>query len=79
MCVFVLDTRKKPLMPYSEKRARQLLERGRARVHKIYPFTIRLTDRFRENSIVAPITVKLDPGQKQQDIASGIQMHCLRF
>ena len=43
MCVFVLDTRKKTLMPYSEKRARQLLERGRARVHKIYPFTIRPT------------------------------------
>ena len=30
MAVFVLDRRKKPLMPCSEKRARLLLERGRA-------------------------------------------------
>ncbi len=52
MSVFVLDKRKKPLMPYSEKRARQLLEHGRARVHQIYPFTIRLTDRLQENSVV---------------------------
>ncbi|MEW6448264.1 MAG: RRXRR domain-containing protein [Bacillota bacterium] len=33
--VFVLDKHKKPLMPYTEKHARQLLERGRAVVHKI--------------------------------------------
>lgn len=39
-------------MPCSEKRARQLLEHGRARVHQIYPFTIRLTDRLQENSVV---------------------------
>ena len=30
MAVFVLDRRKKPLMPRSEKRARIMLERGRA-------------------------------------------------
>ncbi len=30
MAVFVLDRRKKPLMPCSEKRARIMLERGRA-------------------------------------------------
>ncbi|SEQ45981.1 RRXRR protein [Ectothiorhodospira magna] len=30
MAVLVLDKRKKPLMPCSEKRARLLLERGRA-------------------------------------------------
>ncbi|QQX84517.1 RRXRR domain-containing protein [Cupriavidus necator] len=32
MAVFVLDKHGKPLMPCSEKRARLLLERGRARV-----------------------------------------------
>ncbi|MHB1268389.1 MAG: RRXRR domain-containing protein, partial [Acidithiobacillus ferriphilus] len=37
MAVFVLDKRKKPLMPCSEKRARILLERGRARVHRMVP------------------------------------------
>ncbi|GAA3898811.1 hypothetical protein GCM10022228_06780 [Halomonas cibimaris] len=41
MAVFVLDKGKQPLMPCSEKRARLLLERGRAVVHKRYPFTIR--------------------------------------
>jgi hypothetical protein len=30
MAVFVLDRRKKPLMPCSEKRARKLLEKGRS-------------------------------------------------
>ena len=42
MSVFVVDKRKKPLMPCSEKRARLLLERGQAVVHRRYPFTIRL-------------------------------------
>lgn len=40
--VFVLDRSGKPLMPCSEKRARLLLERGRARVHRLMPFAIRL-------------------------------------
>ena len=41
MAVFVLDRRKKPLMPCSEKRARIMLGRGRARIHRMMPFTIR--------------------------------------
>lgn len=45
MAVFVLDKRKRPLMPCSEKRARLLLDRGRAVVHRMTPFTIRLRDR----------------------------------
>ena len=45
MAVFVLDQHQKPLMPCSEKRARLLLARGRARVHRLIPFTIRLIDR----------------------------------
>jgi 5-methylcytosine-specific restriction endonuclease McrA len=62
--VYVLDKRKKPLMPCSLKRARQLLDRGRARVHKRYPFTIRLVDRFQEDSVLQPLTLKIDPGSK---------------
>lgn len=45
MAVFVLDKKKQPLMPFSEKRARLLLERGRAVVVRLDPFTIRLKDR----------------------------------
>ena len=69
MSVFVLDKRGKPLMPCSEKRARQFLERGRARVHRVVPFTIRLVDRYAENSAFQPVRVKIDPGSKTTGIA----------
>jgi hypothetical protein len=62
--VYVLDKRKKPLMPCSHKRARQFLERGRARVHKRFPFTIRLVDRLQQDSVLQPLTLKIDPGSK---------------
>lgn len=64
MAVLVLDKRKKPLMPCSEKRARLLLGRGRAVVHKMRPFTIRLRDRTVETSTLQPVRIKLDPGSK---------------
>lgn len=69
MGVFVLDKHQKPLMPCSEKRARLLLERGRARVHKMYPFTIRLIDRLQEESDLQPTRLKLDPGSKTTGVA----------
>ena len=64
MTVLVLDKRKKPLMPCSEKRARLLLERGRAVVHRMRPFTIRLKDRTLEDSTLQPLQIKIDPGSK---------------
>lgn len=67
--VFVLDRHKKPLMPCSEKRARQLLERGRAVVYKKQPFTIRLKDRIVEESKLQPLRLKLDPGSKVTGVA----------
>ncbi len=67
--VFVLDKRKRPLMPCSEKQARQLLARGRARVARRAPFTIRLVDRTVEESRLQPAGVKLDPGSKTTGIA----------
>ncbi|MDA8092599.1 MAG: RNA-guided endonuclease IscB [Betaproteobacteria bacterium] len=69
MAVLVLDKRKKPLMPCSEKRARLLLERGRARVHRMVPFTIRLVDRLQEDSSLQPVRLKLDPGSKTTGMA----------
>ena len=69
MAVFVLDKRKKPLMPCSEKRARILLERGRARVHRMVPFTLRLVDRLQADSVLQPVRLKLDPGSKTTGIA----------
>lgn len=70
MAVFVLDKRKKPLMPCSEKRARKLLEKGRAVAVKVYPFTIRLKDRKQENSNLQHVRVGIDPGSKFTGIAA---------
>jgi hypothetical protein len=64
MAVLVLDKRTKPLMPCSEKRARLLLERGRAVVHRMRPFTIRLKDRTLEDSALQPLQIKIDPGSQ---------------
>jgi 5-methylcytosine-specific restriction endonuclease McrA len=58
-----------PLMPCSEKRARLLLARGRARVHKVVPFVIRLTDRSTEDSEFQLLRLKLDPGSKTTGLA----------
>ncbi|HKO24605.1 MAG TPA: RNA-guided endonuclease IscB, partial [Chloroflexota bacterium] len=67
MAVFVVDKRKKPLMPCSEKRARLLLARRRAVVHRRYPFTIRLKDRV--GGAVQPLRLKLDPGASTTGVA----------
>jgi len=69
MAVFVLDRRKRPLMPCSEKRARLLLARGRARIHRLTPFTIRLVNRTVEQSVLQPVRIKLDPGSRTTGIA----------
>ncbi len=69
MSVFVLDRCGKPLMPCSEKRARLLLERGRARVHRVVPMVIRLVDRQVANSTLQPVRVKVDPGSKTTGLA----------
>jgi 5-methylcytosine-specific restriction endonuclease McrA len=67
LSAFVLDQRKRPLMPCCEKRARLLLEGGRAVVHRRYPFTIRLKDRV--GGDVQPGRVTLDPGSRITGIA----------
>jgi len=67
--VFVLDKRHKPLMPCTPKRARLLLARGRAVVHRVAPFVIRLRDRQVEDSILQPLALKIDPGSKTSGMA----------
>jgi 5-methylcytosine-specific restriction endonuclease McrA len=64
MMVFVLDRRKKALMPCTPRRARQLLARGRAVVHRVKPFTIRLRDRCAGDSVLQPVALKIDPGSR---------------
>lgn len=69
MSVYVLDRQKQPLMPCSEKRARKLLQVGRAKVHRIVPFTIRLTDRRVAQSTLQPLRLKIDPGSRVTGLA----------
>lgn len=64
---FVLASTKKPLMPCTPKRARLLLERGKAAVFRIYPFTIILKER--EDGETQPVEFKVDPGSKTTGIA----------
>jgi len=85
--VFVVDTKQRPLMPCSEKRARLLLERNRAVVHRLRPFTIRLRTRLLEQSALQPVALKLDPGAKttgtavvrRQDTPTGPIDHALHL
>jgi hypothetical protein len=69
MAVLVLDKAGKAVMPCCEKRARLLLERGRARVHRVMPFVIRLVDRAVETCALQPLRLKLDPGSKTTGLA----------
>ena len=69
MSVFVLDRKGRALMPCTEKRAAKLLSAGRARVHRLVPFVIRLVDRQLETSALQPLECKLDPGSKFTGIA----------
>ena len=69
MAVFVLDRSGKPLMPCSEKRARKLLAAGRARVHRVMPFVIRIVDRRLQDSALQSLRIKIDPGSKTTGLA----------
>jgi len=67
--VFVLSREGKPVMPCSQKRARKLLEAGRARVHRLHPFTIRIVDRRLASCEFQPLRLSLDPGSKVTGLA----------
>ncbi|MDY7537880.1 RNA-guided endonuclease IscB [Undibacterium sp. 5I1] len=69
MAVFVIDKSGTALMPCSEKRARLMLERGRARIHRLMPFVIRLVDRTAQESHFQTLRLKLDPGSKTTGMA----------
>lgn len=54
-------------MPCSTARARILMKRGKAKVYRLSPFTIQLTER--ESGEIQPVAVKFDPGAKTTGIA----------
>ncbi|MGW7069991.1 RNA-guided endonuclease IscB [Streptomyces sp. NPDC054855] len=60
---------KSPLMPCHPARARELLGAGKAVVHRQVPFTIRLRDRTRADSVVDGVQLRIDPGSKGTGLA----------
>ncbi|WP_306323451.1 RNA-guided endonuclease IscB [Streptomyces sp. CC224E] len=67
--VFVLDKHHKPLQPCHPARARKLLAKGRAVVHRHTPFVIRLKDRAVEQSEIDGVEIGIDPGSKHTGLA----------
>ncbi|MFE5028104.1 RNA-guided endonuclease IscB [Streptomyces sp. NPDC056656] len=67
--MFVVDRHHRPLMPCTPTRARMLLDRGRAVVHRHTPFVIRLKDRTADTSEVGGVEIGIDPGSKSTGIA----------
>ena len=65
--VFVLDKNRNPLMPCHPARARFLLKNGKAKILRMYPFTIILTDR--EGGALQEVELKIDPGSKVTGVA----------
>ncbi|NEO00972.1 MAG: HNH endonuclease [Moorea sp. SIO1F2] len=69
--VFVIDTNKQPLNPIPPKKARRLLDKGKAAVFRMYPFTIILKTAIlqsrrcaNENPVVTNCQLKIDPGSQ---------------
>lgn len=67
--VFVLSHDGVPLDPCHAARARKLLKAGRAAIWRRFPFTIRLKERTRADSVVRDHRLKLDPGSKIAGLA----------
>ena len=66
--VFVLDTKKRPLLPCHPAKARKLLKQGKAAVFRYYPFTIILKREVLEPAL-QPLRLKVDPGSKIAGLA----------
>lgn len=56
-------------MPCHPSRARELLTKGRAVVHRHSPFVIRLRDRTVADSVVTGVALRIDPGSQGTGLA----------
>lgn len=72
--VLVLDKKHRPLDPTTPARARRLLKAGRAVVHRVRPFVIRLKDRVLEDSVTHPHVLGVDPGSRSTGLAIARQV-----
>lgn len=67
MRVFVKNQRNEPLMPCSNKKARQLLKQNKAKIVRYNPFTIQLL--YPTGETTQPVSVGIDTGAKYIGIA----------
>jgi len=74
--VFVLSKNKTPLAPTREAKARILLKEGKAVVHKIYPFTIRLKE---NKECKKNFEIKFDVGASVTGVAIVDAVKCFFF
>jgi len=74
--VFVLSKNKIPLAPTREAKARILLKEGKAVVHKIYPFTIRLKE---NKKCKKNFEIKFDVGASVTGVAIVDAIKCFFF
>ncbi|MEO0933906.1 MAG: RNA-guided endonuclease IscB, partial [Cyanobacteria bacterium J06641_2] len=66
--VFLIDDNKQPLNPITAKQARNLLDKGKAAVFRMLPFTL-ILHREVDNPTIYPLTLKIDPGSKTTGLA----------
>ena len=67
--VFVISADRKPLDMCHEARARVLLDKGKAVVWRIYPFTILLKNSWSFGANTSEYRLKIDPGSKYAGLA----------
>ena len=65
--VFVISSTGVALMPCHPARARMLIQSGKAVCKRVYPFTIKLTDR--DTGELQPVQLKIDPGSRHSGLA----------
>jgi 5-methylcytosine-specific restriction endonuclease McrA len=61
--VFLLSGDRKPMNPIHPAHARELMEKGKAAVFRMYPFTL-IMKRVVDNIITYPLSLRIDPGSK---------------
>ncbi len=74
--VFVLSKDKTPLAPTREAKARKLLKQGKAVVHKMFPFTIRLKENI---ECKKSFEIKFDIGASVTGMAIVDAIKCFFF
>jgi 5-methylcytosine-specific restriction endonuclease McrA len=74
--VFVLSRDKTPLAPTKEAKARKLLKQGKAVIHKVFPFTIRLKEK---RECKKSFEIKFDVGASVTGVAVVDAVKCFFF